>query len=225
MGLADYNGFTEKERYEYSKIQQKAIEEGILKPEEETKCVICGQDRGIRVYHVENYFPERIVENSIPMCNSCHLKFHKSRLTNQDKFKEYLESVREIPKPPQYRKTNWLPERDKVLDSYNGFSPEEIEASKEIIKKAIEDGKLKPLKETECVVCSQNKGLREYHVEDFSSAEKIIETAEPVCWTCHQYIHRHKHDHPEIYEKYLKEIGDQPREPVYVTNLWKEEDD
>ena len=43
MTLADSNGFTGKERIKYSKIQEKAIEEGILEPLEEVKCVICGQ--------------------------------------------------------------------------------------------------------------------------------------------------------------------------------------
>lgn len=56
MTLTDYNGFTGKEREKYSKIQEKAIEKGNLKPKEETKCVICGQDKGIRVYIVKTIF-------------------------------------------------------------------------------------------------------------------------------------------------------------------------
>ena len=225
MDWNPYNGFTGEERKKYSRFQKKAIDKGELEPEECTTCVLCGQDRGLRVYHVENYFPERIVENSIPMCITCHEKYHKVRPKNPEGFRQYLESVREIPSKPRYNKRYWLPDRDKVLDSYNGFEPEEIEASKEIIKNAIEDGTLKALKETECVICGQNNGLREYHVEDFSSDDKIIETAEPVCWTCHQYIHRHRHEHPEIYEKYVKEIQEKPRDPIYVTNLWTKEDD
>ena len=225
MTLTDYNGFTGKEREKYSKIQEKAIEKGNLKPKEETKCVICGQDKGIRVYHCENYFPERIIENSIPICASCHSQFHNSRLNNPLEFRKYLESVREIPSRPRYDKRYWLPDRDKVLDSFNGFSPETIESSKKVISKAIEEGKLKPLKETECVICGQNKGLREYHVEDFSSINKIIETAKPVCWTCHQYIHHQKDKNPDVYEKYVEEVKVKPRSPVYITNLWLEEDD
>lgn len=225
MTLNDYNGFTGKEREKYARVQQNAIKEGNLKPEEETKCIMCGQDKGIRVYHAENYFPERIVENSTPMCASCHDQYHRVRPNNPLKFRQYLESVREIPSRPRYDKRYWLPERDIILDSYNGFSAEEIESSKDIIKKAIEDGKLKPLKECECAICGQKKGLREYHVEDFSNEEKIIETSQPVCWTCHQYIHRHKNDNPEVYERYLEEIKENPRPPVYITNLWSEEND
>lgn len=225
MGLTDYNGFSEKERYEYAKVQQKAIEKGILKPEEETKCVICGQDKGIRVYHCENYFPERIVQNSIPMCKSCHDRFHKSRLTNPLKFREYLESVREIPSKPQYHKSYWPPEKDKVLDPFNGFCPEQRELSHEIIADAIKNGELKPLKECECEICGQDKGLREYHVEDYSNPKIIVKTAHPVCWTCHQYIHHQKDKNPEVYKRYVKEVKDNPRSPVYITNLWSSEDD
>ncbi len=95
MTLSDYNGFTGKEREKYAKKQQKAIKEGILKPEEETKCVICGQDKGIRVYHSENYFPERIIQNSIPMCKSCHDAYHRTR-SDHSKFRKHLEKVREF---------------------------------------------------------------------------------------------------------------------------------
>lgn len=225
MALSDYNGFTGKEREKYARFQEKAIENGDLRPKEEVKCVICGQDKGIRVYHAENYFPERIVENSIPMCASCHSQFHTTRLENPLKFRQYLEGVREIPSQPRYDKRYWLPDRDKVLDSYNGFSPEKREESKEIIKKAIDDGKLKPLKECECEICGQNKGLREYHIEDYSTPESITESAHPVCWTCHQYIHRHKNQNPEVYENYVNEVNDNPRSPVYITNLWVAEDD
>ena len=42
MTLSDYNGFTGKEREKYAKKQQKAIKEGILKPEEETKISLKG---------------------------------------------------------------------------------------------------------------------------------------------------------------------------------------
>lgn len=225
MVLNDYNGFTGKERDKFSRIQEKAIEKGELKPKEETKCVICGQDKGIRVYHAENYFPERIVENSIPMCKNCHDRFHNSRINNPIEFRKYLETVREIPAPPQYNKSYWLPERDVVLDSYNEFTPYQREESKIIIKKAIEDGKLRPLKETECEICGQNRGLREYHVEDYSTPESIVDSAHPVCWTCHQYIHRHKDKNPEVYENYVEEVKENPRSPVYITNVWLSSDD
>lgn len=225
MTLTNYNGFTGKEREKYSKIQQKAIAEGILKPENEIKCTMCGQDKGIRVYHVENYFPERIVENSTPMCASCHDQYHRVRPNNPLKFRQYLESVREIPSKPRYNKTFWLPEKDKVLNSYNGFTPEKMEVAKEIIKNAIENGQLRPLNECECEICGQNKGLREYHIEDYTDSESIINTAHPVCWTCHQYIHHQKDKNPEVYNRYVEEVKNKPRSPVYITNLWLAEDD
>ena len=225
MTLADYNGFTGKEREKYSRIQEKAIEKGELLPKEEVKCVICGQDKGIRVYHAENYFPERIVENSIPMCFSCHHQYHTTRLDDPSKFRQYLESVREIPSHPTYNKRYWLSDRDKILDSYNGFTPEQRQVSKEIISQAIKEEKLKPLNECKCIICGQDKGLREYHIEDYSSKESIINSATPVCWTCHQYIHHQKDKNPEVYEKYVEEVKETPRIPVYITNLWLAEDD
>ena len=224
MTLSDYNGFTGKEREKYAKKQQKAIKEGILKPEEETKCVICGQDKGIRVYHSENYFPERIIQNSIPMCKSCHDAYHRTR-SDHSKFRKHLEKVREIPSKPQYHKTSWLPSKDKVLDEYNGFNPEQREASKGIIAKALDEGKLKPLKETKCSICGQDKGLREYHIEDYSSEEKIINSAKPVCWTCHQYIHHQKDKNLEVFERYVKEAKENPRSPIYIANLWTKDDE
>lgn len=225
MGLSEYNGFTGDERTRFSRVQKKAIEDGILKPEEETRCIMCGQDRGIRAYHVENYFPERIVENSTPLCASCHQQLHKVRPKNPLKFRQYLEGVREIPSKPQYNKQWWPPQRDKILDSYNGFGPEKRETAKEVIENAIETCELKPLKECECEICGQDKGLREYHIEDYTNSESIIDTAHPVCWTCHQYIHRQKDKNPDVYGKYVEEVKNKPRAPVYIANLWSKEDD
>ena len=92
MTLTDYNGFTGEERDndEIDEIYEKAISDGKLKPLEETKCVICGQDKGIRVYHAENYFPEKIVDSSFPMCFKCHARVHGVKLTNPQKYREYL---------------------------------------------------------------------------------------------------------------------------------------
>ena len=225
MTLADYNGFTGKEREDSEEIIEEAIKNGELKPLEETKCVICGQDKGIRVYHAENYLPEKIVGNSQPMCFKCHQRVHGAKLTNPQKFREYLEEVREIPLPPTYNKNYWTPERDKILDDYHGFSAAIREFSKEIIEKAIEDDELKPLNETKCSICGQDKGLRVYNVGDYSSTETIIKSAAPLCWTCNEYVERHEEKNPEIFEKYIIEVQQKPRNPVYITNVWNEEDD
>lgn len=222
--MIDYNGFTSKER-ECDDILEKAIADGELKPIEETKCVICGQNKGKRVYHVENYFPEKVVGSAYPMCFKCHQRVHNSKINNPAKFREYLQEVREIPKPQTYFKDSWTPERDKILDDYHGFSAEVRESSKEIIKKAIEDGELKPLHETECSICGQDKGLRVYNIEDYASTEAIIESARPLCWTCNEYVERHEESNPEILERYVEEVKVKPRNPVYIKNLWTEEDD
>ena len=223
MTLADYNGFISEER-ECDDILDKAIADGVLKPLEETKCVICGQDKGLRVYHVENYFPEKVVDSSYPMCFKCHQRIHGSKMKNPALFKEYLQEVREIPKPPSYR-NYWMPERDKVLDDYHGFPAEVREFSKGIIKKAIEDGELKPLHKTRCGICGQDKGLRVYNVKDYTSTETIIKSAVSLCWTCNEYVERHEESNPEILERYVEEVKVKPRKPVYITNVWAEEDD
>lgn len=227
MTLSDYNGFTgdERDNKEVDEIYEKAIEEGKLKPLEETKCVICGQDKGIRVYHAENYFPEKIVDSSFPMCYKCHARVHGVKLTNPQKYREYLEEVREIPLPPTYNKFYWMPERDKVLDDYHGFSAAIREFAKGIIKQAIADEDLKPLHETKCSICGQDKGLRVYNIKDYTSPENIVKSAVPLCWTCNEYVERHEEDHPEIFEKYVEEVMVKPRKPVYVTNLWTKDDD
>lgn len=224
MDLADYNGFTSEER-DCNDILEKAIADGELKPLEETKCVICSQDKGIRVYHVENYFPEKVVGSAYPMCFKCHQRIHGSKIKNPAKFKEYLQEVREIPKPPTYRKNNWTPEMDKILDDYHGFPAALREFSKGIIKKAIEDGELKPLHETKCSICGQDKGLRVYNIGDYTSTETIIKSAKPLCWTCNEYIERHEESNPEILERYIEEVKVEPKKPVYIKNLWTEEDD
>ena len=225
MVLADYNGFTGKEREDSEKIIEEAIKNGELKPLEETRCVICGQDKGIRVYHAENYLPEKVVGDSKPMCFKCHARVHGVKLTNPQKFREYLEEVREIPLPPTYNKFYWTLERDKILDDYHGFPAEIREFAKEIVEKAIEDDELKPLNETKCSICGQDKGLRVYNVGDYSSTETIIKSAMPLCWTCNEYVERHEEKNPEIFERYIEEVRQKPRPPVYITNVWNEEDD
>lgn len=224
MALTDYNGFSPKER-NCEKIQEKAIADGILKPLEETKCVICGQDKGIRVYHVENYLPEKVVGNSYPMCSKCHARVHGVKITNPPKFRQYLEEVREIPLPPTYNKTYWTPERDKIIDDYHGFSADLREFSKGIIEKAIEEEELKPLNETKCSICGQDKGIRVYNVGDYTSTETIIKSARPLCWTCNEYVERHEEKNPEIFERYIGEVKEKPRKPIYLTNIWEREDD
>ena len=56
--MNEYNGFSEKERLKGDRIIKKAIENGDLPPLNQTRCCICGQDKGIRQYHCEDYSPE-----------------------------------------------------------------------------------------------------------------------------------------------------------------------
>lgn len=85
-----------------------------------------------------------------------------------------------------------------TLKDYNGFTGEEREKFAKFQEKAI---------------------------EDYTNTKRIINTNHPVCWICHQYIHNQKDRNPEIYNRYVEEVKDTPRDPVYITNLWSTEDD
>ena len=102
---------------------------------------------------------------------------------------------------------------------YNGFSPEERDEGDKIIKKAIEEGRLPPLNKTKCCICGQDKGVREYHCEDYSP-ENILDDVVPLCKKCHMYLHRW----PDKWEAYKEEVKKARKEPFY-SKYWTEEDD
>ena len=77
MTMAEYNGFTDKERRDGDKLIKKAIEEGVLPPLNKVSCKICGQDKGVREYHAEYYSPDRILDDVIPICWRCHRHIHQ----------------------------------------------------------------------------------------------------------------------------------------------------
>jgi hypothetical protein len=77
------------------------------------------------------------------------------------------------------------------LGKYNGFSSEQRIEGDKIIKKAIKDGVLPPLNKVTCKICGQDKGVREYHTEDYSP-DKILDDVIPICWRCHRHIHQKK---------------------------------
>ena len=104
------------------------------------------------------------------------------------------------------------------MKSYNGFSPAERIKGDKIIKQAIHDGILKPLKETKCSICGQDKGIRHYHCEDYSE-EKILDDVVPVCWRCHMMIHS-RFRHRKAFEIYMSEVkGGKRYPPVYRHNF------
>lgn len=110
--LGPYNGFTGEQRLYGEQIIKKAIKEGRLLPKNRTKCIICGQDKGIRDYHTEDYSPENIVEESMPMCRFCHNKLHKFKNKHPEKWQRYLDRVEKGYRPPPMYNQWWGPEDD-----------------------------------------------------------------------------------------------------------------
>lgn len=92
MGMGYYNGFSPKERERGNEIIKEAIKKGLLPPLNEVECAICGQNKGIRHYHNEDYSPENIVEDATPLCWRCHMHIHSKR-KDTPKWKRYEEEV------------------------------------------------------------------------------------------------------------------------------------
>ena len=90
------------------------------------------------------------------------------------------------------------------MKSYNGFTPAERWRGLAIVKQAIKDGRLKPIEECKCAFCGQDKGIRQYHSEDYTP-EKIVDQVTPLCWRCHMMLHS-RFRHPKAYERYMDEI-------------------
>lgn len=112
---------------------------------------------------------------------------------------------------------------DNIMQSYNGFTPEERLRGEQILKEAIRNGILPPLNQTRCAICGQDKGIRHYHNEDYSP-ENIIADATPLCWRCHMHIHAKNKTTPK-WQKYEREVfqGNKRWKPVY-NKWWKDAD-
>ena len=110
MNLGKYNGFSSEERNEGDKIIKKAIKDGILPPLNKVTCKICGQDKGVREYHTEDYSPDKILDTVIPICWRCHRHIHQKK--KGPKWHEYEEMLKrgEIAEPYYYKW--WTPEND-----------------------------------------------------------------------------------------------------------------
>ncbi len=139
MGIGPYNIFTGKEREDGDKIIKQAIEEGKLPPFNKTKCCICGQNKGIRQYHCEDYSPENILKDAVPICKRCHLRLHKNIDKNPEKWEKYLEDVKNgLILPPSYD-PYWTVEDDseEIVDFRNGCA-KKIQKNHEKFKKILE---------------------------------------------------------------------------------------
>lgn len=110
--LGPYNGFTGKQRLYGEQLLKKAIREGRLAPKNRTRCAICGQDKGVRDYHNEDYTPSKIVDDATPLCRHCHNQLHRYKNNNPKEWERYLEKVRKGYRPPPTYTRWWGPEDD-----------------------------------------------------------------------------------------------------------------
>ena len=101
--MKSYNGFSPKERLEGDKIIKQAIKDGILKPLDECSCALCGQDKGIRHYHNEDYSKENVVKDAICVCWRCHMMIH-CRFKHKEAYIKYAKEIKSGKKyPPVYK--------------------------------------------------------------------------------------------------------------------------
>jgi len=92
--MKSYNGFSPQERIAGDKIIKQAIKDGVLESLDKAVCVTCGQDKGIRHYHCEDYSPQNIIADSKCMCWRCHMILH-SRFRFPKQAKKYFEEVKQ----------------------------------------------------------------------------------------------------------------------------------
>ncbi|RAP49288.1 MAG: hypothetical protein BZ138_07865 [Methanosphaera sp. rholeuAM270] len=106
-----YNGFSPEQRMDGDKIVKEAIKKGILPPLNEVSCEICGQDKGVRHYHAEDYSPDKIVDDVIPVCWECHMHIH-TKNKNNPRWIRYEKRLKRGEKSrPHYNKW-WTPDDD-----------------------------------------------------------------------------------------------------------------
>ena len=124
--MREYNGFTGEQRLQGDRIIKQAIKDGILPPLHEVKCSICGQDKGVRHYHNEDYTPGNVVSDAIPICFRCHMHIH-ARNKKTENWIKYEKEVfkgnkKSIPVYTKYWTKEWEDEvcnrKTNNLDQY-----------------------------------------------------------------------------------------------------------
>ena len=87
--MRDYKGFTDKERRANLYLVKKAIKNGELAHPCTLPCEICGQDKGIREWHCEDYTPERAMQSLHCYCWRCHRNYHIIEVGEEHKKYKY----------------------------------------------------------------------------------------------------------------------------------------
>ena len=114
--MKSYNGFTPYQIQKgFEKVKQ-AIAEGRLKPASQCVCSMCGQSRGIIMYHSEDYTLERIVDQVVPLCWRCHMMLH-SRFSHPKSWEHYKKEISEgVRYKPVYRHDFSILENENFID-------------------------------------------------------------------------------------------------------------
>jgi len=66
------------------------------------------------------------------------------------------------------------------------FDSKTRDASMLIQKKAVQEGRMKSIKDVPCVWCGQLEGIKAYHCEDYNDP---VGDAQSMCWRCHMMWH------------------------------------
>jgi hypothetical protein len=69
-GSSIYNGFSAEERGASSRWERELLRSGWKRP---TKCIACGQNRGVVDAHLEDYSQPFEISRQIPLCYRCHI--------------------------------------------------------------------------------------------------------------------------------------------------------
>lgn len=88
------------------------------------------------------------------------------------------------------------------MNNYKQFSAAQREATANQTKKLISEGKW-PARPTKCAHCGQDKGILEWHNEDYSHPTDFLVG---VCFRCHMIVFHSYHNPVEV-EAYKNEIA------------------
>jgi len=115
--MNSYNGFTPYQRTKGDKKLKAAVEAGIIKSAMEQSCSMCGQDKGIRHLHCEDYSEENIVSDAVCLCWRCHMMLH-TRFYHPKSWHKYFCDVVLHKKqyPPVYRPNDWDVLKEHYID-------------------------------------------------------------------------------------------------------------
>lgn len=106
--MKSYNGFTPAQREKGGEILKEAIRNGVLPDPKTCSCFLCGQDKGIRHYHNEDYSEENIINDAKVVCWRCHMMIH-TRYRHPLSFGKYMIDVTLYKKqfPPVFVGDDW----------------------------------------------------------------------------------------------------------------------